>query len=111
MPRKLSSLARAATSTTLPILVPSLVTTASPVLTAVHAICCSAMRLMIEPGKLGGFDRGGLAEDLEEQRLTSEPLRLMIQGDRAASAQHHELGGRSKGELGCPGALFGHPLR
>ena len=41
--------ARAATSTTLPMLVPSLVTTASPVLTAVHAICSSAMRLIIEP--------------------------------------------------------------
>src|SRR5580704_4442741 len=111
MPWKMSSLARAATSTTLPMLVPSLVTTASPVLTAVHAICSSAMRLIIEPVQLRGFDRGCLAEDQEEQRLTGEPLRLMIQGDRAATALHHERRGRSEGELGRPSTLFGHRFR
>ncbi len=58
-----------------------------------------------------GFDRGCLAEDEQEQRLTSEPLRLMVEGDRAAPALNDERRGRSKGELGRPSTLFGHRLR
>src|ERR1022692_5194994 len=54
----MSSLASAATSTTLPMVTASLVTTASPVLTAVHAICSSAMRTIIEPVQLRGRTGG-----------------------------------------------------
>src|SRR5580658_7807614 len=110
MPWKMSSLARAATSTTFPIVAPSLVTTASPVLTAVHAICSSAMRLIIEPVQLGGLDRRGLSEDEQEDRLPSETLRLVVHRDRPASAGHDERGGRSQGELGCAGTLLRHRL-
>src|ERR1700733_15291132 len=97
MPWKMSSLASAATSTTLPIFVPSFVTTASPVLTAVHAICSSAMRLIIEPVQLGGLDRGGLIEDEQEDRLAREALGVVVQSDRPAPAGHDERSGCSQG--------------
>src|SRR5580700_2889167 len=111
MPWKMSSLASAATSTTFPILTPSLVTTASPVLTAVHAICSSAMRLIIEPVQLGGLDRRGLAEDEQEDRLTSEALRLVVHGDRPATARNDERRCCSQRQLRSTGALVGHRLR
>src|SRR5579863_5692045 len=110
MPWKMSSFARAATSTTFPMLVPSLVTTASPVLTAVHAICSSAMRLMIEPVQLSGLDGGGLPEDQQEDRLACEALRLVVHGDRPAPAGHDQRCGRSQGELRCAGAFGRHRL-
>src|SRR5450759_87644 len=100
MPWKMSSLARAATSTTFPMLVPSLVRTGSPVLTAVHAICSSAMRLIIEPVQLRGLDGGSLAEDEQEQRLARQTLRVVVQGDRAAASRDHERGCGAKRELG-----------
>src|SRR5450631_2257851 len=111
MPWKMSSLARAATSTTFPMLVPSLVTTASPVLTAVHAICSSAMRLIIDPAQLRGLDRGRLTEDEEEECLASEPLRLVIQCDGPATTRDDECRGRTQRELRRPGALLGHRLQ
>src|SRR6202051_5326012 len=100
MPWKMSSFARAATSTTFPMLVPSLVTTASPVLTAVHAICSSAMRLIIEPVQLRGLDGGSLAEDQEEQRLASQTRGRVVQGDRTAPSRDHERGCGAQRELG-----------
>src|ERR1039457_7489359 len=108
MPWKMSSLARAATSTTFPMLVPSLVTTDSPVLTAVHAICSSAMRPIIEPAQLGGLDRAGLAEDEQEEGLAGKALRVVIERDRAATPRDHQYRGCLERELGCPGTLLGH---
>src|ERR1700688_2675086 len=102
MPWKMSSLARAATSTTLPMVAPSLVTTASPVLTAVHAICSSAMRTIIERVQLRGLDRRGLPEDEQEQRLASETLSVLVHGDRAPPARDDQGGGCPKRELRCP---------
>src|SRR6202051_3584973 len=108
MPWKMSSLARAATSTTLPMLVPSFVTTASPVLTAVHAICSSAMGLIIEPVQLRGLDGSGLPEHQQEQRLPSQALCLVVQGDDPAATGDHQRRGRAKRELGGAGAPLRH---
>src|SRR5579862_1367858 len=106
----MSSLARAATSTTFPIVAPSRVTTASPVLTAVHAICSSAMRLIIEPVQLGGLDRRGLSEDEQEDRFASQALCVLVHRNRPASAGHDKRRGRAQGELGGASALLGHRL-
>src|SRR6202044_2056528 len=111
MPWKMSSLASAATSTTLPIFVPSFVTTASPVLTAVHAICSSAMRRIIEPVQLRGLDGCGLAEDEQEDGLASETLGLMVHRDRATAPRHHERCCCPQGEARSGGTLLGHRLR
>src|ERR1700691_4334360 len=108
MPWKMSSLASAATSTTLPMVAPSLVTTASPVLTAVHAICSSAMRPIIEPVQLHGPDGRGLSKDEQEQGLASEALGVMVHRDRAAAAGDNQRRRRAERKLGRAGPLLGH---
>src|SRR5476649_2259638 len=100
----MSSRASAATSTTLPMFDPSFVRTASPVLRAVHAICSSAMRLLIEALHLRGLDRGGLAEDQQEQRLACEPLRVAFDGDGSATSGHDERCRGMHGQFGGTGS-------
>src|SRR5580658_4877028 len=107
----MSSLARAATSTTFPIVAPSLVTTSSPVLTAVHAICSSAMRLIIEPVQLGSLDRRRLTEDEQEDRLAGEALCMVVHRDRPAPTGDDQRRRRPERELRSPGTQLRHRFR
>src|ERR1700734_2640050 len=106
----MSSLARAATSTILPMVAPSLVTTASPVLTAVHAICSSAMRPIIEPVQLHGLDGRGLPKDEQEQGLASEALGVMVHRDGASAPGDPQRRRGAERQVGRAGPLLGHRL-
>src|SRR5580704_6741761 len=129
----MSSRASAATSTTLPISVPSLATTVSPVLTAVHATCAtsSAIETIIDAGaetasqsgpfgsarnprqlpELRRLDRCSLSEDEQEEGLAGKPLRVVVHGDGPAAAAHDERRGGVQRECRCPRSCIGHGFR